>query len=180
MSDVQSNLEKIYRRHYLTVYRLALAKCGGNPENAGDVFGEVFFQLLKYLRKGNIFNDENHEKAWLIRVTVNCSKVIFRTYGKPSEDISAAERLCIIKPEENGEVFEAVMRLSEKYRVVIHLFYFEDYSIKEIGKTLGLKENTLKSRLSRARELLKRDLEAGRRSVFSAERKGADYEFKKL
>ena len=96
MSDEKEMLEKIYRRHYLTVYRLALAKCGGRQENANDIFGDVFLQLAKYLKKGNRFNDENHEKAWLIRVTLNCSKVIFRTYCRFGE---AAEEKVYYLPD---------------------------------------------------------------------------------
>lgn len=169
MTDEQDMLEKIYRRHYLTVYRLALAKCAGRQENAKDIFGDVFLQLAKYLRKGNYFTDENHEKAWLIRVTLNCSKVILRTYLRPSEP---ADDKGYYIPESDGEVYEAVMRLSEKYRVVIHLFYFEGYSVREIASLLKLKENTVKSRLSRARKMLKTDIEQ--------ERKGSIYEPRKV
>ncbi len=163
MSDEQDMLERIYRRHYLTVYRLALAKCAGRTENANDVFGEVFLQLAKYLRKGRYFTDENHEKAWLIRVTLNCSKVIFRTYLRHSE---SSEDKGYYIPESDGEVYEAVMRLSEKYRVVIHLFYFEGYSIKEIALLLKVNENTVKSRLSRARKMLKNHIEQERKGSY--------------
>jgi len=165
MTDTSKRLEEIYRRNCLTVYRLALAKCGGRVENAKDIFSEVFFQLLKYLNKGNSFNDLSHEKAWLIRVTINQSKVILRTY-KPSSDEGLDGSYTI--PEGGSEVYEAVMRLSEKYRVVIHLFYYEEYSIKEIASILRIKENTVKSRLSRGRKLLKNDLG------------GSEYEFRKV
>ncbi len=165
MSETKEMLEKIYRRHYLTVYRLALAKCGGRQENANDIFGDVFLQLAKYLRKGNRFNDENHEKAWLIRVTLNCSKVILRTYGIFGEN---PEEKGYYLPESSGEIYEAVMRLPEKYRVVIHLFYFEGYQIREIASLLRVNENTVKSRLSRARKMLKKNIEQ--------EREGGIYE----
>ena len=160
MSDEKEMLEKIYRRHYLTVYRLALAKCGGRQENANDIFGDVFLQLAKYLKKGNRFNDETHEKAWLIRVTLNCSKVIFRTYCRFGE---AAEEKVYYLPDSGGEIYEAVMKLPEKYRVVIHLFYFEEYQIKEIASILKINENTVKSRLSRARKILKNNIEQERK-----------------
>lgn len=165
MADINKTLEEIYRRNYLTVYRLALAKCGGRVENAKDIFSEVFFQLLKYLNKGNTFNDPSHEKAWLIRVTINQSKVILRTY-KPSSDEGLDGSY--IMAESGSEVYEAVMRLPEKYRVVIHLFYYEEYSIKEIASILRVKENTIKSQLSRGRKLLKSDLG------------GSMYEFRKV
>ncbi len=157
--NIYDEFEGIYRRHYLTVYRLALAKCGGKTENAQDVFGEVFFQLMKYLKKGNSFNDLNHEKAWLIRVTVNCSKVILRTYGKNAPNTLSAEQFYSMMDGENSDVYEAVMGLPEKYRIAVHLFYYDDYSIKEIAAILKVKENTVKSRLSRARKMLKTELE---------------------
>lgn len=163
MSETQEMLERIYRRHYLTVYRLALAKCGGKQENANDIFGDVFFQLAKYLGKGKRFNDENHEKAWLIRVTLNCSKVILRTYCRFGE---SAEDMPYYMPDSGGEIYEAVMKLPEKYRVVIHLFYFEEYQIREIASILKVNENTVKSRLSRARKMLKKSIEQERSSLY--------------
>lgn len=155
MSDAESTFERIYRANYLTVYRLALAKCGGNEANAKDVFGEVFYQLLRYLRKGGGFNDAEHEKAWLIRVTLNCSKAVIRTYSSSAE-ISVREFSAMASGE--MDVYDAVMRLPEKYRVVIHLYYYEGYSVKEISSILRRKENTVKAQLSRGRSLLKCDL----------------------
>ena len=170
MTENQDMLEKIYRRHYLTVYRLALAKCGGKQENAKDVFGDVFLQLARYLQKGNYFNDENHEKAWLIRVTLNCSKVILRTYSRSPDTVK--EQGYTMAEYEKSDIFDAVMRLSEKYRVVIHLFYYEGYSVRETAKLLKVSENTVKSRLSRGRKLLKKQIEQERKDEF--------YEFGKL
>lgn len=156
MTDKDERLEEIYRRNYLTVYRLALAKCGGRVENAKDIFSEVFLQLLKYLDKGGTFNDLSHEKAWLIRVTLNCSKAVLRFYKPSSEPDNNG---FYVMPESGrGDVYEAVMKLPKKYRVVIHLFYYEDYSIKEIAQILKINENTVKSQLSRGRKLLKNDL----------------------
>lgn len=170
--NVQDELEEIYRRHYLMVYRLALAKCGGKKENAEDVFGEVFFQLLKYLNKGKTFNDINHEKAWLIRVTLNCSKVIFRTYSTENSARLTQEQFYAIMDNDTSDVYEAVMALPKKYRIVVHLFYYEGYSIKEIAEIIGINENTVKSRLSRARKMLKSDIEDSR--------KDCGYEFGKI
>lgn len=158
--DVYETFEGIYRRNYLTVYRLALAKCAGNTNNAKDVFGEVFYQLLKYLRKGRTFNDENHEKAWLIRVTVNCSMVILRTYNSGKASVISEQEFYSMMNTEESEVYEAVMSLPEKYRIAIHLFYYDGYSVKEIAGILRIKENTVKTRLSRGRKMLKDKLEA--------------------
>lgn len=158
MPDTEEKLERIYRTHTLTVYRLALARCGGKEENAKDVYGETFFQLLKYLRKGGDFRDAEHEKAWLIRTAINCSKVVLRTYRSDNADISEREFAARIVSE-TSDVYDAVMRLPEKYRVVIHLYYYEGYRVKEIAALLGKKEGTVKAQLARGREKLKDDLE---------------------
>ena len=77
-----------------------------------------------------------------------------------------------MRDNDTSEVYEAVMALPEKYRIVIHLFYYEDYSIKEIAHIIGIKENTVKSQLSRARKMLKSDIEGSR--------KDCSYEFGKI
>lgn len=160
MPDAENTLERIYRTHSLTVYRLALARCGGKEENAKDVYGETFFQLLKYIRKGGSFQDAEHEKAWLIRAAVNCSKVVLRTYRSDSTDISEREFAARIGGGPS-DVYDAVMRLPEKYRVVIHLYYYEGYHVKEIAALLGRSEGAVKAQLARGRDQLKNDLEGG-------------------
>lgn len=156
-SNMQTaEIERIYYANYLTVYRLALARSGGNAQNAGDIFGEVFLVLAKYVRRGGTFNGAEHEKAWLIRTTINCSRLIARTYApKPLPD---TEELCVTDHTEESDVFERVMALPEKYRVVIHLHYYEGYSVKEISRLLNRGENTVKSQLMRGRERLKTEL----------------------
>lgn len=158
MERTEEALERIYRAHCLTVYRLALARCGGKEENAKDVYGEVFYRLLRYLRGGGSFREEEHEKAWLIRTTINCAKVILRTYRSENNEISPREFALRIGGG-TSEVYDAVMRLPEKYRVVIHLYYYEGYHVKEIASLLGRSESAVKAQLSRGRDRLKSDLE---------------------
>ncbi|MCM1419470.1 MAG: sigma-70 family RNA polymerase sigma factor [Bacteroides sp.] len=160
MPDTEETLERIYRTHSLTVYRLALARCGGKEENAKDVYGETFFQLLKYLRKGGDFRDTEHEKAWLIRTTINCSRAVLRTYRSDNAEISEREFAARIAGG-SSDVYDAVMRLPEKYRVAIHLYYYEGYHVKELAAILGKSEGTIKSRLARGRDKLKDDLSEG-------------------
>lgn len=160
MDRTEETLERIYRKHYLTVYRLALARCGGKEENAKDVYGEVFYRLLKYLSGGGSFREEEHEKAWLIRTTINCAKVVLRTYRSENTEISPQEFAVRISGG-TSEVYDAVMRLPEKYRVVIHLYYYEGYHVKEIASILGRSEGTVKAQLSRGRDKLKNELEGG-------------------
>lgn len=158
MDRTEEALERIYRAHSLTVYRLALARCGGKEENAKDVYGEVFYCLLKYLRGGGSFREEEHEKAWLIRTTINCTKAVLRTYRSESAEISPREFAREVVGG-TSEVYDAVMRLPEKYRVVIHLYYYEGYHVREIASILGRSEGAVKAQLSRGREKLRKELE---------------------
>ena len=100
------------------------------------------------------FETEEHKKAWLIRVTINCTKnILGSSYERHRADLD--ENLKFETPEKS-EVFYAVLKLPKKYRTVIHLYYYEDYSIKEISNILKTNENTVKSQLSRARAELEK------------------------
>lgn len=142
------------------VYKLALSRTK-NPADAEDIFQEVF---LKYMTSGGPFESEEHKKAWLIRVTLNCSKKLFssawfRHHASLTEDTLHLSSEFELRDEEG--VYEAVQKLPENYRVVIHLFYYEDMSIKEISSTLRKKEGTIKSMLNRARAILRQNLREG-------------------
>lgn len=121
---------------------------------AEDVVQEV---LIKYITESKEFTSEEHRKAWLLRVTINECKRLFRSIWSarkvPLEDIYTFE-----EPEKH-EVFYAVMELPVNYRVVIHLYYYENMSVKNIGVILKLNENTVISRLHRGRKLLRKILE---------------------
>ena len=105
------------------------------------------------------FEDEQHLRAWLIRVAINKAKNLTLTFWRQHkvslEDYM--ENLTFEAPESEN-LFEEVMKLPQKYRIVIHLFYYEDYSIKEIAEILKLSQSNVKVRLSRARALLKESL----------------------
>lgn len=146
------------------VYRIALLHMK-NKSDAEDVFQEVFLRLVRY--RDRIESGE-HLKRWLIRVTVNCCKKQFdnayRRYTVPLEEDNGKEPSCEV-PERDDSVWESVQALPEQYRGVIHLFYYEQYSVREIGRILELSESAVKTRLSRARDILRDKLEAegGRR-----------------
>lgn len=132
------------------IYKVALSQTK-NTANAEDIFQEVF---LRYLRSSQSFESEEHRKAWLIRVTVNCSKKLwssawFRHTVPLEESIPFAEK-------EDSDLFSAVSRLPIKYRLVIHLYYYEDLSARQISYALRIKESTVTSRLCRARALLRK------------------------
>lgn len=149
--------ERLVEMYSDMVYRLAYTR-SQNVHDAQDITQEVF---LKYIRSGKIFNDEEHRKAWLIKVAVNAGNSFARSaWNRHRADISEAEDKTEYIPEKS-EVYYAVMELPEKYRMVVHLFYYEEIPVKEIGAILGISESAVKSRLFRAREMLAEKLEGG-------------------
>lgn len=144
------------------LYKIAFLQLKNN-QDAEDVVQETFYQLMK---RKQVFESEEHEKAWLIRVTLNSCRKIWRsawyrkTEGFPETELAAGRNLekDTEKKEENRQVLEAVLNLPVKYRDVIHLFYYQEMSIREIGMATGRKESTVTSQLTRGRELLKKNL----------------------
>ena len=116
--------------------------------------------LIKCYQAKKPFADEQHIRRWLIRVTVNeCKRYLvspWRRYTAPLEDY--AETLGFETPEQSA-LFFAVMELPQKYRVPVHLYYYEDYSVREIAEALGLRESAVQTRLLRARQKLRQKLE---------------------
>lgn len=162
MNDISA--EELIDRYSDMVYRVAFSRTQ-NVEDAKDITQEVFLKYLKHTQIGNTFQEEEHRKAWLLKVAVNTGNTFVKTawfrHRASLTEISDTGK----GMEEKSEVYYAVMALPEKYRLVIHLFYYEELSIKEIGTVLKLSETAVKSRLHRAREVLKEKL------------KGAEYEF---
>lgn len=157
--NVIKNPEEAVDRYGVMVYRLALAQTT-NPDDAEDVFQEVFLRLVRSRRS---FESDEHLKAWLIRVTVNCSRSLWRTILRRGEipmedDLSCGE---VQSPCGPSDVYESIMRLPPKYRVVIHLYYYEDLPIESIGAALKIGYGAAAKRLSRARKLLKQELKEG-------------------
>ena len=129
-----------------------------NEADTEDVFQTVF---LKYVLYRGTFESEEHEKAWILRVTLNaCRDVLrslFRARRAPEEEL---ETLAADAPQEHREVLQAVLSLPEKYRDAVYLHYYEGYSAPEIAKLLGKNVNTVYTLLTRARERL-RELPGG-------------------
>lgn len=149
------SLEEVFDKYCNTVYRLAYARVG-NKYDAEDILQTVFLKLCKADVE---FAEEEHIKAWLLKVTVNSSKNLltsgFFRFTEPLHDgITAPEH-------EVSEVYLQVAKLPLKYRTAVHLHYYEGYSVKEIAEITGTNEATVKTRLKRARarlaEVLKGD-----------------------
>ncbi|SHN56235.1 RNA polymerase sigma factor [Desulfitobacterium chlororespirans] len=141
--------EKIIKQYSELVYRLAFARMG-TRHDADEIFQEVF---LRFIRKKPVFHEEEHRKAWFIRVTINCSKSFWRSSWfknvQPIDDDIAFET------KEAMDLYYELQKLPPKYRGVIYLFYYEDMSIEEIGKALNRKNSTVRTQLTRARAALK-------------------------
>ncbi|WP_026654220.1 MULTISPECIES: RNA polymerase sigma factor [Butyrivibrio] len=140
------------------IYAAAFNICK-SAADAEDVVQDTFLQY--YMTKKE-FDDEKHIRYWLLRVAINKAKNIQLSFRRKNETTleEYIETLTFETPE-SRDLFAEVMKLPEKYRVVIHLFYYEDYSIKEIAKILKLTESSVKVRLSRGRAKLKDSLKEG-------------------
>ena len=147
----------VVRTYADMVYKIAV-RYTANLTDADDVFSETF---LAYFRKERQFNSEEHRKAWLIRVAINCAKDQMRERQQCCEleaDPGSVEQ-GFTKTEEAADLRSALEQLKPEYREVICLFYLQDLSVKMIAEVLGRNESTVKTQLARAREKLKVFLE---------------------
>ena len=133
--------------------RLACTRLHSTAD-AEDAVQEVF---LKLLSARPVFRDAEHEKAWLIRATLHRASDIRRSGAYRNVPIDAAVEAAAPEPEAPG-LLSAVRALPKRYSAVIHLYYYEGYSIKEIAKLLGLPAATVGTRLARGRERLRQML----------------------
>jgi len=139
------------------VYRLAVSHVG-NRADAEDVFQEVFVRLVRSIDK---IQDENHLRNWLVRVTINRSRSVFSTASRKRELPVEELPEIIEEPADNAAptpATDAMLGLPEKYRAPLHLFYFEELPISDIARILDCSEGTVKSQLSRGRQMLRETL----------------------
>lgn len=125
-----------------------------NSSDVDDIFQEVFLALLK---NETVFESADHEKAWLIRVTINKCKDLLKSYWHRNVD-SLEDKEVVFETKSENELMQVVLSLPSKYKDVIYLFYYEDYTVPEIAKLFNEKENTIYSKLHRARNLIKEKL----------------------
>ena len=143
---------ELARAYAPAIFRLAYARTGSRAD-AEDIMQEVFVRLL---RSRPDFADREHARAWLLRVAANCANDWFRApwrrrEGPLTDSLPAPEH-------EDGGVVEAVLALPAKYRTAVHLYYYEELSVAEIAKITGKSESAVKSRLFRARAMLREAL----------------------
>lgn len=145
--------ERVVHAYADMVYRLAFARTG-NKSDADDIFQEVF---LRYAKSPPVCETEEHKKAWLIRVTINCAGKFHRSFWQRFTGPMAEEGVWM-QPEDR-DLSAQLGKLSEKYRTVLHLFYYEELPVEEIAALTGTKQATVRTQLTRARRALKKIME---------------------
>ena len=146
----------IIEKHSDMIWRLALCRIQ-NVQDAEDVYQECFLRFLKQERRNW---DGERIKAWLIRTVLNlCADHFRRRIRHPETDIEDFKDTGAYIPEEYRELWDQVAQLPYKYRVVIHLFYGEGYSTREIAGILRITDSAVRTRLERGRNMLKKEME---------------------
>ncbi len=138
--------EKLFETYYESLSKIAFSYLK-NIFDAQDIACDVF---LKYIETDPVFESEEHKKAWLIRVTINkCKNFLKHSKYARSEAVSQSS-----SSDSGTEILDLVMSLPEKYRIVIHMFYYEGMSVLQISKILRISVSAVTKRLERARKML--------------------------
>lgn len=154
LQQYSENFSEKYSLYSNMIFRICMIHLG-NKEDVEEAMQEVFIRLIY---KSPQFSSDEHEKAWLIRVTTNICKDMLRSVWHKR----------VIKMEDiqdnydnssHIQIMEEILKLSPKYKAVIYLYYFEDYSVKDISEILKITESAVKMRLKRGRDILKIELE---------------------
>ncbi len=157
-SGMEQKMEAVLHTYGNLLYRTGMMMLG-NTQDVEDVIQEV---MLKYMQKAPAFSDAEHEKAWLLRVTVNLCKDMLRFRGRhryfPIDELELGDDDG--KDAESRELLEEIAMLPQTYKIVLLLHYVEGYSLKEIAAILALSENAVKKRMQRAKAALRKKLEA--------------------
>lgn len=155
MGPYRVDIEQAVRSYADMVYRLAMLH-SKNKEESEDAFQEVFLKLCNHQ---NSITSEEHLKAWLIRVTINqCRSMAVTVWNQRRVSLDELPEPAVEEKEDYSEVYDAVKRLPDKYKQVIHLFYFEELTISEIANILHKKEATVKTWMSRGKKMLESKL----------------------
>ena len=145
-----NDIESVIHSYGNMLFRLCLIMLG-NTNDAEDAVQEV---VIKYLQKAPKFENTEHEKAWLIKVSTNQCKDILR-FRSRNQMVDIDQIKECVKEESDSEIIDALMTLPEKYKIVLILYYVEGYSTKEIAGVIGKTPSAVKMRLKKGRMLLK-------------------------
>ena len=147
-------MEEVIQREKDLVYRLAFSQCH-QKDQAGDIFQNVMY---RYLKRKPTFESLEHEKAWFIRVTLNCSKTSLKSFW--NNKVEEIDEQAYIFEKKEIDLTPYLNKLPKKYNAVLYLFYYEGYSTKEMAKLLHIKENNVRVLLNRARNKLRKEIES--------------------
>jgi RNA polymerase sigma-70 factor (ECF subfamily) len=150
--ELNEYIQQVVTKYSQNIIRVAFTYMK-NIADAEDIMQETF---LSFMQQNPAFESEEHEKAWFIRVAINKSKDYLKS-GWFKNKVPLTDDLSYLPEEERG-VLEEVMKLDKKYRIPIHLFYYEGYSINEIADIMQTKPSTIKTWLSRGKNILKNRL----------------------
>lgn len=151
----EQEVNRAIEKYADTVRRLCMIHLK-NYADTEDIFQTVF---LKYILSSVPFENEEHEKAWLIRVTINSCKDLLKSFFRSRTiPLEAVMEQPAELPPDNRKVLEAVLSLPQKYRDVVYLHYYEEYTAPQISRILGKKVNTVYTLLTRSRQMLQEKL----------------------
>ncbi len=155
-SLAMTNFQRVYEQHVDAVYRI----CYSFMKNKADAEDAVQETFLKLLQNKQTFENDAHERAWLIVTASNICKNHLRSWTRQKrEELETFEEIPDkVRNESENPVLEAVLKLPDKYKTVIYLFYFEEYSCGDIAAALDKKESTIRSLLKRGRAILQKAL----------------------
>ncbi len=156
MAYTDEQMRRIVAEYGPCVWRLALTQLR-STHDAEDVYQEVFLRLIRHDPQ---FESTAHQKAWFLRVTVNCCKDLLKKRHRKDVPLEDWDQLPA-EPHENIALSLALDELTQKQRLLIHLYYYEGYKSEEIAKALGMNASTVRSILKRARKRLRDFMEGG-------------------
>lgn len=144
---------ELYEEYVDMIYRISLIFLKDIPDTE-DAVQDIFIKLLKNKKS---FHSKEHEKAWIIVVTQNHCKNLLLSPWRLKRNIldKVKEASHIEDSTERDFIWQEISNLPNKYKIVIYLYYYEGYDTNEIAKILSINSSTIRSRLSKARELLK-------------------------
>jgi len=149
--EALESFETVYERHVNMLYRVCFSYMKNEAETE-DVMADVFVKLLRYGRR---FQSVEHEKVWLLRTAINLCKDRLKHWWRRCEDINKYQNIETENSFVENETLKAVMELSDRYKAVIYLYYYEGYSSAEIAEILKKPQSTILNHLSEARKLLR-------------------------
>ena len=151
MEDIEKKIHILSEKYSDMIFRIAYSYTN-NRQDAEDIVQDMFLKLIELEKT---FKSDEHEKAWIIRVTVNLCKNRLRLFWNRNTCSLTEMAETANFDDKDGFVLEAVMKLSENYRIIIYLYYYEGYKTAEIAHILKKRESSVRSALHRAREQLR-------------------------